>query len=69
MDISTAIDQLTKLKKISKMFGECNVVKIDGNSFTLKVSIRNQDEEKRSKEAALATEHKPVLGFAEKRFK
>lgn len=66
MDISTAIDQLMKLKKISKMFGECSLVNVDGNSFTVKVSICNQDEE-RCKEAAIATEHKPILGFAEKK--
>ena len=41
MDISAAIDQLTKFKKMSKVLGECDLVGLDNESFVVKVKFND----------------------------
>ena len=59
MNIATAIDQLTKFKKMSKRLGECDLVGFDNESITIRVKLdSNTKLEKPSG-------YRPVLGFAE----
>lgn len=59
MNITTAIDQLTKFKKMSKTLGDCDLVGFDNESITIRVKLDgNTKIEKPSG-------YRPVLGFAE----
>lgn len=60
MDISAAIDQLTKFKKMSKTLGRCDLVGLDNESFTIKVQFGSK-----SSTSASQSTYKPVLGFAQ----
>lgn len=65
MDISAAIDQLTKFKKLSKALGECDLVGLDDESFVVKVKF-NGSKSRDAADSALAFPHHPVLGFSQR---
>lgn len=59
MNITAAIDRLTKFKKMSKTLGDCDLVGFDNESFTVRVKFSDG-----GKTEKLDGYH-PVLGFAE----
>lgn len=65
MDISAAIDQLTKFKKLSKALGECDLVGLDNESFVVKVKF-NDSRSRDAADSAPAFPHHPVLGFSQR---
>jgi len=63
MDINTAIEKLTKLKKMSKSLGNCDLVGFDNESFTIRVKYDNDVSS--SCHTSIAFEHRPIQGFSE----
>jgi len=63
MNINTAIEKLTKLKKMSKSLGNCDLVGFDNESFTIRVKYDNAEPS--SCYTSIAFEHRPIQGFSE----
>ena len=63
MNINTAIEKLTKLKKMSKSLGNCDLVGFDNESFTIRVKYDNVEPS--SCHTPMVFEHRPIQGFSE----